>query len=123
MTLLLVMTGGAVGAVLRYLVDRVVVGAGRPSYWGTFAVNVVGAALLGGIAGTGTALDGPLARLLATGLCGALTTYSTFAYEVVQLAGGGARDRWRAAGYAAATLTVGFTALVTAHAMAAALAR
>lgn len=117
MTLLLVMTGGAAGALLRYLVDRMVVGAGRPSFWGTFMVNIVGAALLGGIAGTGTALDSPLARLLATGLCGALTTYSTFAYEVVQLAGGSTRDRWRAAGYAAATLVVGFTALVAVHAI------
>ncbi|WFE22858.1 CrcB family protein [Solwaraspora sp. WMMD937] len=112
MSLLLVMCGGAVGALVRYLTDRVVVGLGQPSFWGTFLVNLAGAVLIGVLAGAGLAGAGWLARLLATGLCGALTTYSTFAYEVVQLAGGSARDRWTAAGYATGTLLAGFAALL-----------
>ena len=111
MTLVLVMIGGAVGALVRYLVDRVAVGLGRPSFLGTCTVNLVGATLLGFIAGAGAVSGGWLAPLVATGLCGALTTYSTFAYELVQLAGGSRRERWTAAGYAAGTLGVGLTAL------------
>lgn len=38
--------------------------------------------------------------LLGTGLCGALTTYSTFSYETLRLAEGGAL------GYAAANVLV-----------------
>lgn len=113
MTLVLVMIGGAAGALVRYLVDRVTVGLGRPSFLGTFTVNAVGATLLGFLAAVATVTAGWLAPLVATGFCGALTTYSTFAYEVVQLAGGSRRARWTAAGYAAGTLGVGLTALAT----------
>ncbi|MDG4763088.1 CrcB family protein [Solwaraspora sp. WMMD406] len=109
---LLVMLGGAAGALLRYLVDRLAVGSGRPSYQGTFIVNLVGAVLLGLLAGAGMASDGWVWRLLGSGFCGALTTYSTFAYEVVQLAGGSRRDRLRTVGYATGTLTFGFAGLV-----------
>ncbi|MFY1635394.1 fluoride efflux transporter FluC [Solwaraspora sp. WMMB335] len=105
--LLLVMLGGAVGAVLRYLADRIAVGLGRPGSWGTFLVNLTGSLLLGLVAGAGLAAGGWIARLLGTGFCGALTTYSTFAYEVVQRGAGARRDRWLAAGYAAGTLLLG----------------
>jgi fluoride exporter len=110
-TLLLVMLGGAAGALVRYLVDRVAVGLGRPGRVGTFTVNIVGAALLGFVAGAGAASGGWSAPLVATGFCGALTTYSTFAYELVQLAGESRRQRWIAAGYAAGTLAAGLAAL------------
>ena len=57
MTALLVVLGAAVGAPLRYLVDQLV----RTRYegpfpWGTLIVNVTGSALLGALAGAGTAL-------------------------------------------------------------------
>jgi CrcB protein len=87
MTALLVVVGAAVGAPLRYLVDQLVrTRYGGPFPWGTLIVNVAGSALLGGLAGAGTALPQPLAVLLGTGFCGALTTYSTFGYEVLRLA-------------------------------------
>ncbi|MET0864247.1 MAG: fluoride efflux transporter CrcB [Nakamurella sp.] len=109
-----VAAGGAVGAPLRYLTDRFVssrVDALFP--WGTFTVNVVGSAILGVLGGAMLVGAGSstLGLLLGVGLCGALTTYSTFSYETARLVE--ARARWLAlanvvgsvcAGLAAATL-------------------
>lgn len=83
MRALLVMLGGAVGAPARYLVDRLVqVRHDSVFPWGTMSVNVIGSVALGLI----IALASPdLQLLLGTGLCGALTTYSTFSYETVRL--------------------------------------
>jgi len=87
-TALLVALGAAVGAPLRYLVDRAVQSRHDSVFpWGTFAVNVAGSFILGLLVrGTAVhAVPGSLAALLGTGLCGALTTYSTFGYETVRL--------------------------------------
>lgn len=87
MTALLVALGAAVGAPLRYLVDRFVQQRHDSVFpWGTCTVNIAGSALLGGLAGAGSALPANLAALIGTGFCGALTTYSTFGYETVRLA-------------------------------------
>jgi CrcB protein len=84
MTVLLVVLGAAVGAPLRYLVDRAVQGRHDSLFpWGTLAVNVAGSLILGVL--TGAAVARPVLALLGTGLCGALTTYSTFGYETVRL--------------------------------------
>lgn len=88
MNVLLVAAGAAVGAPLRYLVRQVLP-------WGTLLVNVLGSALLGALGGLGTALPQPLFVLLGTGFCGALTTYSTFSWEVLELV---ERRAWLAAG-------------------------
>ena len=88
MNWLLVIIGGAVGAPLRYLTDRAVQarhGAGLPYVfpWGTFTVNAAGGLLLGVL--TGATVSTPVYALLGTGMCGALTTYSTFSYETFTL--------------------------------------
>lgn len=88
MTLLLVLLGGAVGAPLRYLTDRFVQSRHDSVFpWGTLTVNGVGSLLLGGLAGAvaGGALPEWVLPLLGAGLCGALTTFSTFGYETVRL--------------------------------------
>ncbi|HEU4421317.1 MAG TPA: fluoride efflux transporter CrcB [Pilimelia sp.] len=88
MTALLVVLGAAVGAPLRYLVDRAVQARHDSLFpWGTFAVNVAGSLILGLLAGGATAhaVPGGAMSLLGTGLCGALTTYSTFGYETIRL--------------------------------------
>jgi CrcB protein len=87
-TALLVAVGAAVGAPLRYLVDRAVQARHGSAFpWGTFAVNVAGSFLLGLLAAGSSAgaVSGGAMSLLGTGLCGALTTYSTFGYETVRL--------------------------------------
>lgn len=83
MTLLLVLLGGAVGAPLRYLADGWVTARARgPFPWGTFAVNVVGSFVLGLLLATGPEW---LVALGGVGVCGALTTFSTFSFETVRL--------------------------------------
>ncbi|GIM84564.1 fluoride efflux transporter CrcB [Salinispora arenicola] len=85
MTALLVALGAAVGAPLRYLADRAVqarFGAEFP--WGTLTVNVAGSLLLGFL--LGLPVPPAASALLGTGLCGALTTYSTASYETLRLA-------------------------------------
>lgn len=82
---LLVAAGAAVGAPLRYLTDRAVQARHASGFpWGTFAVNTAGSLLLGLVAGA--SVSSQTYALLGTGLCGALTTYSTFSYETLRLA-------------------------------------
>ncbi|GAA1957738.1 fluoride efflux transporter CrcB [Amycolatopsis minnesotensis] len=86
MTVALVFAGAMAGAPLRYLTDRAVRNRHDALFpWGTFSVNLIGCLILGGLAGAGMAVPAPLSALLGTGFCGALTTYSTFSYETLQL--------------------------------------
>lgn len=94
MNWLLVAVGAMVGAPLRYLTDRAVQARHDSVFpWGTFVVNVSGSLVLGLLTGAATAgaASSHLQLLLGTGLCGALTTYSTFSYETLRLAEDGAR--------------------------------
>jgi fluoride exporter len=91
MSFLFVALGAAVGAPLRYLVDRAVQARHDSLFpWGTFVVNMAGSLILGFLVGGATAAHGVLMALLGTGLCGALTTYSTFGFETVRLIEDGA---------------------------------
>jgi fluoride exporter len=87
-SLLFVAIGAALGAPLRYLVDRAVQTRHDSLFpWGTFAANVTGSLVLGVLIGGADAgaVPGSLTALLGTGVCGALTTYSTFGFETVRL--------------------------------------
>lgn len=84
---------GAAGAALRYLVDLAVTDRARGTFpWATLLINVTGSFLLGLLAGLG--LHHGLAKttrvVAGVGFCGAYTTFSTFTYETVRLADGGA---------------------------------
>ncbi|MFI9024644.1 fluoride efflux transporter CrcB [Streptomyces sp. NPDC053560] len=94
MNWLLVIAGAMAGAPLRYLTDRAVQTRHDTVFpWGTFTVNVVGCLVLGLLTGAvaAGAASSQVQLLAGTGLCGALTTYSTFSYETLRLAEGGAR--------------------------------
>lgn len=90
MTALLVVLGAALGAPLRYATDRLVQSRHTTGFpWGTFTVNVTGSFLLGLV--LAATASPAVTALVGTGFCGALTTYSTFGYETVQLGAGGSR--------------------------------
>ncbi|WP_419997846.1 fluoride efflux transporter CrcB [Streptomyces boninensis] len=112
MNWLFVIAGAMVGAPLRYVTDRAVQLRHDSVFpWGTLTVNVAGCLVLGVLTGAvvaGAAGD-RLQLLLGTGLCGALTTYSTFSYETLRLAEEGAR--FYAAANAVASVVAGLGAV------------
>ena len=91
---LVVAAGGAAGAVARYGVTLAVAIFWRRDFpLATFLINVSGSFILGffaTLAAERAAID-PLWRLLvATGVVGAYTTFSTFEYETERLTESGA---------------------------------
>ena len=104
--LLLVCLGGAIGTGARYLIAIQaprLLGASFP--YATLTVNVLGSFLLGAVMHVGltTNLMTPGLRLvLATGVLGGFTTYSTFNYETMEYLREGAF--WLAGLNAAATV-------------------
>ena len=75
---------GGVGAVTRFLVDRAVSKRKSSSFpFGTFAVNLSGAWLLGFFGGL--ALSPNVALLAGTAFVGAYTTFSTWMLETQRL--------------------------------------
>jgi CrcB protein len=97
--------GAAVGAPGRYLADRWVQSRHDSVFpWGTLAVNVVASFVLGLLTGAAGALSPAATAALGTGLCGALSTYSTFSYETLRLV----EDRARF--YAVANVVVALVA-------------
>lgn len=103
---LLVCAGGAAGSGARYLVG---VGLARwlgPAFpWGTLAVNVAGSFLISLVMDLSVhygAIPLELRYLLAAGVLGGFTTYSSFNYEVLAWL---QRGQWgQAAGYLLATV-------------------
>ena len=107
-----IFAGGFIGAVARgALAQSLVVGPDQWP-WATFIVNLLGAALLGYFT---TRLQERLPpslyrrAFLGTGICGALTTFSTVMIELVQMLEDG--HVALAAAYTTATIVGGFAAI------------
>lgn len=89
LTITAVAAGGALGAVLRHLVNHY--GAalwGTAFPWATLAVNVVGSLAMGLLIGLFAQIWNPpqaLRAFLTIGLLGGLTTFSSFSLDVVVL--------------------------------------
>jgi CrcB protein len=87
-TVLAVAVGGAIGTVARYELARAEpVHAGRFP-WATFGVNVVGSLVLGlalALLVDSSARDRLARAFVAVGVCGGLTTFSTWMVESVLL--------------------------------------
>jgi CrcB protein len=83
-TALFVIAGAVLGAPARYLTDRWARQRFRAgTIAGTLVVNVVGSFLLGVVAAASRHLGAPewVLPLVGVGFCGALTTFSTLAFE------------------------------------------
>lgn len=113
MNLLLVMSGGAVGAGARYLTGRAAFAAFGPGWpWGTLIANVAGGLLMGFLAGVlARTVAGEAWRLLlGVGVLGGFTTFSSFSLETVTMA---QRGEWAgAAAYVAVSVAGSLLALV-----------
>jgi fluoride exporter len=113
-----VFVGGAVGAVARAVLGLAFPHAPTQWPWSTFAVNILGAFLLGYFA---TRLQErlPLSSyrrpLLGTGLCGGLTTFSTMQVEILDMLDH--RQYGLALAYALVSVAVGYAAIHLATAM------
>ncbi|MCB9758475.1 MAG: fluoride efflux transporter CrcB [Alphaproteobacteria bacterium] len=91
--LALLALGGALGTLGRYGIGLAATRALGPVFpYGTLAVNIAGGVLLGFLMQLSAHEQIPpgLKLALATGFCGAFTTFSTFSYETVRLAQQGA---------------------------------
>jgi fluoride exporter len=110
--LMAIFAGGFIGAIARAALAESLSTSAYRWPWATFAVNLLGAALLGYFI---TRLQERLPpslygrAFLGTGICGALTTFSTVMVELAKMIEGG--HVALALAYAAATLAGGFAAV------------
>lgn len=103
--------GGAVGALGRVGLEQAWPTTAGRWPWATFAVNILGAFLLGCL--MNGLRHGPVSipsyRLLGTGFCGALTTFSTLQIELLQMLDHARYDL--AIGYLGASVVGGYAAV------------
>lgn len=108
-----ILVGGAAGALARGGTGQALPHHAGSWPWATFVVNLVGALILAWATTRLTERVAPARYwqlLLGTGFCGALTTFSTFQIEAIQLA----RDGYPglAAVYVVSSLTLGMACAV-----------
>ena len=90
MDIALVGLGGCIGAIARYLVNRLLMPIATSAAFplGTLAVNIIGCFVIGALARVGESRINlsPQARLLLiTGILGGFTTFSAFGNETILL--------------------------------------
>lgn len=120
--LLAVAGGGALGAVARWLAGGWVQEASGGLFpWGTLAVNVGGALLLGFamVWLQNTVASAEARQLVTVGFLGSFTTFSTYSWETVAMLRDG--QLLRAGGYALGSLLLGLAAVLAGAALAQAL--
>ena len=82
-----VFLGGGIGAVLRFGTTQGMLAAGIAQsrlHWATFAINIMASVTLVYVYKLSPEKS-TLQLLLATGICGGWSTFSTFSYETVRL--------------------------------------
>lgn len=108
---LIVAAGGALGAMARYGLGRLLPSSSWP--WGTLAVNVVGGLAMGLLTGwlafRGGAQAESLRLFAAVGVLGGFTTFSAFSLETALMIE--RRDFAMAGGYIAASVVLSVAAL------------
>lgn len=87
---LLIMLGGAVGTLVRYLISALISASPHELPWSTIGINVAGSFVIG-FFGTLTLASGrfPVSEnsrlLVMVGLCGGFTTFSSFSLQTFDL--------------------------------------
>ena len=111
-SILLVMAGGGVGAVLRFQLGRMMPFSASGWPWGTFAANVIGGLAMGALAAwllrAGAAGEN-MRLLLGVGLLGGFTTFSAFSLDMMRMIEGG--NAGMACVYALASVMLALAAL------------
>jgi fluoride exporter len=111
-SILLVMAGGGIGAVLRFQLGRVLVSTSPAWPWGTFVANVLGGFAMGILAAwlmrVGEAGE-TMRLLIGVGLLGGFTTFSAFSLDMMRMVESGAIGL--ALGYALASVALALLAL------------
>lgn len=89
LTYLAIAIGGAIGACLRFGINELMVNVlGKSFPFGTLLVNILGSFVLGwlfALFSSGVLAVSPWRALIAIGLIGAFTTFSTFSLDTVLL--------------------------------------
>lgn len=107
-----VLAVGGLGAIARFLLDAVIAGrAGRDFPYGTFTINMLGALILGLLAGL--APTPTLYTIAGTATIGSFTTFSTWMFETHRLAEDG--EATRAVLNTALSLAAGFGLAALGH--------
>ena len=112
---LLVMAGGALGTLARYLVSTWALPVSSELPWGTIIINISGSLLIG-FFGTLTLAGGrypaseSLRLFVMIGLCGGYTTFSSFSLQTF--------DLLRAGGFGRAALNIGLSMVLCVGAVA-----
>lgn len=111
-SIFLVMSGGAIGAGLRYGITRALPVSPGGWPWPTFAANVVGGLAMGVLAAwvlRGDNSAEPLRLFIGVGVLGGFTTFSAFSLEMAQMVQRG--ETGMAAAYAFASVLLALGAL------------
>ncbi|MBL0923282.1 MAG: CrcB family protein [Sphingomonadaceae bacterium] len=110
--IILVMSGGAIGAGLSLGLSGAIPDAGAGWPWATFAANVLGGLAMGVLAAwviRGDNSAESLRLFVGVGVLGGFTTFSAFSLEMMQMVERG--QMGLAAGYAAASVLLALGAL------------
>lgn len=108
-----ILAGGATGALARAAVGKALPPAPGTWPWATFSVNLFGTLLLAWLTTRLAEMVAPTRYwrfLLGIGLCGALTTFSTFQVETIRLARDG--HAAMAVGYSVTSIAAGMAVAV-----------
>ena len=106
--ILAVGAGSFIGGAARYIVSLAMKGIGKGFPWATLAVNLVGCLMIGllwGLLSRNAAENTSWGLVLTVGLCGGLTTFSTFSKEALAMLQTG--QIWGFASYIALSILAG----------------